>query len=109
MKKKPSRNSTIWDHFTKVRGGDPKGVRCTCNYYGRDYVCDSRRIGISSLWVHLNNQCKKYPFRVADKKQKLLSFQVSNSGGGNLMVVFFNKEDCRKVLAKMVVLNELSF
>ena len=108
-KKKPSRNSTIWDHFTKVEGGDPKDPRCTCNYCGKDYACDSKRVGTSSLWVHLNNQCKKYPFRVTDKKQKLLSFQVNNSGGGDLTVVSFNKEDCRKALAKMVVLDELSF
>ena len=57
-KKKPSRNFIVWDHFTKVQGGDQKDPKCTCNYSGKDYACDSRRVGTSSLWVYLNNQCK---------------------------------------------------
>lgn len=62
------------------------------------------------MWVHLNNQFKKYPFRVMDMNQNLLSFQTNNSGGGGkLMVVSFNKEDCRKALAKMLVVDGLSF
>ena len=77
-KKKPTRSSTVWDHFTKVKDGNPKDPRCICNYCGKDYACDSRRVGTSSMWVHLNNQCKKYPFRVAHKNQKLLSFQSDN-------------------------------
>ncbi|XP_062085714.1 zinc finger BED domain-containing protein RICESLEEPER 1-like [Humulus lupulus] len=108
-RKKPTRNSTVWDHFTKVKDGNPNDPSCTCNYCGKDYACDSRRVGTSSLWVHLNNQCKKYPYRVADKKQKLLSFQSGNDGGGNLLAVTFNKERCRKALAKFVIKDEQAF
>ncbi|KAL5568737.1 hypothetical protein UlMin_025312 [Ulmus minor] len=89
-KKKPIRGSTVWDHFTKIEGGDPKNRRCKCNYCGKDYAYDPKKVGTSSLWGHLNNQCKKNPYRVDEKKQKL-------------------KDDCRKSLARMVVLDELSF
>ena len=59
---KPTRNSTIWDHFTRVKDENPKDTRCTCkcNYCGKYYACDSMRVGTSSLWVHLNNQCKGF-------------------------------------------------
>ena len=108
-RKKPTRNSTVWDYFTKVKDGNPNDPICTCNYCGKEYACDSRRVGTSSLWVHLNNQCKKYPYRVADKKQKLLSFQSGNDGGGNLLAMTFNKERCRKALAKFVIKDEQAF
>ena len=83
-KKKPTRTSDVWDHYTKVKGGDPEDPRCTCNYCGADYACHSRRVGTSSLWVHLD-KCKKNPERLADKKQKVLSFQRAGDGGTNFV------------------------
>ena len=61
-RKKPIRNSTIWDHFTKVKdenSKDPKCI-CKCNYCGKYYACDRRRVGTNNLWVHLNIQCKGF-------------------------------------------------
>ena len=55
-KRKPTKTpSKVWIHFTKNEGGN----RCTCNYYGKDYACDSKKVGTSTLWTHLNDQCKK--------------------------------------------------
>lgn len=107
-KKKPTRISDVWDHFTRITGGNPLDPRCTCNYCGANYACHSRRVGTSSLWVHLD-KCKKNPNRKCDKKQKLLSFQASNKTGGNLLVVTFNKVRCRSVFAKFVVKDEHAF
>ena len=59
---KPIRNSTIWEHFTKMKDGNPKDPRCICkcNYCGKYYACDRRRVGTNNLWVHLNIQCKGF-------------------------------------------------
>lgn len=89
-KKKPTRTSDVWDHYTKVKDSDPEDPRCTCNYCGADYACHSQRVGTSSLWVHLR-KCKKNPNRATDKKQKLLSFKSGGDGVGNLLAVTFNK------------------
>ena len=62
--------------------------------------------------MHLKKQCKKYPFRVEDKKQKLLSFSIKSeigSGSNNLLAIGYNREACIKALAKMVVLDEMPF
>ncbi|KAK1400773.1 hypothetical protein POM88_000378 [Heracleum sosnowskyi] len=107
-KKKPTRTSGVWDHFTKVKGGDTNNPRCKCNYCGADYACHSTRVGTSSLWVHFN-KCKKNPTRVADKKQKVLSFKKETGGGSNLLAVTFNKVRCRSALAKFVVKDEQAF
>ena len=109
-KRKPTKPaSMVWEHFTKIKGGDPNDPRCACNYCGKDYACNTKTCGTSSMLVHLNTQCKKYPFRVEDKKQKLLSFQAKTETGSNLVAVGFNKEACRGALAKMIILDKLPF
>lgn len=107
--KNKRKKSIVWDHFTIIKGGDPKNPRCECNYCGAEYACDSRRHGTSSMKVHLEHQCKKYPYRIEDKKQKLLSFQTKTESGNSLLAIGFNKDNCRKALAKMVIVDELSF
>ena len=56
-KKKARQVSEVWDHFTKNEE-DPIDPRVVCNYYDKDYTSDTRRNGTSTLWNHLNNQCK---------------------------------------------------
>ena len=111
-KRKPLRTaSDVWNHFTKVENSDPNDPRCICNYCGKDYACDTKRCGTTTLRNHLTNQCKKYPGRVDDKRQKILVFGNQNeSGGSNLLAIGnFNKEACRLACAKMIVLDELPF
>ncbi|KAK1391497.1 hypothetical protein POM88_010553 [Heracleum sosnowskyi] len=107
-KKKPTRTSDVWDHFVKIKGGNPNDPRCKCKYCGADYACHSTRVGTSSLWGHLK-KCKKYPNNVADKKQKVLSFKRGIDGEGSLLVATFNKVRCRNALAKFVVKDEQAF
>lgn len=61
------------------------------------------------MWSHLRKQCKKYPGRETDKKQKVLSFQSGSDGVGNLLAVTYNKEKCRNALARFVVKDEQPF
>ncbi|KAJ9561442.1 hypothetical protein OSB04_006602 [Centaurea solstitialis] len=103
------RVSNVWDHFTKVEGGDPNDPRCACNYCGKTYACDSKKVGTTSLWTHIRKQCRKYPGRETDKKQKVLSFQTGGDDSGNLLAVTFNKEKIRNALAKFVVKDEQPF
>ena len=107
-KKRPTRVSDIWEHFTKVKGGDVNDPRSTCNYCGADYASHPKRVGTSTLWTHLK-KCKKNPHRAAEKRQKVLSFQKAANGGTNLLAVTFNKVRCRNALAKFVVKDEQAF
>lgn len=52
---------------------------------------------------------KKIPFRVEDKKHKLLSFPLTSKHGSGLLAIGYSKEACRKALAKMVIMDELPF
>ena len=111
-KKKHSKTFEIWDHFIVDERSDPNDPRTVCNYFGKDYACSTKTCGTSSMWVHLKKQCNKYPFRVEDKKQKLLSFSIkteTESESNNLLAIGYNKKACRKALAKMVVLDEMPF
>ncbi|XP_024032218.1 zinc finger BED domain-containing protein DAYSLEEPER-like [Morus notabilis] len=107
-KKKPVRKSEVWDHFTIKKGRNPGDERGGCNYCEKDYACSSRTHGTSSMLVHLR-KCKKNPFRVEDKKQKLLSFGASSESGSGMLAIGYSKEACRKALAKMVIMDELPF
>ena len=111
-KRKPLRSaSNVWEHFTRVENSNPKDPRCKCNYCGRDYACDTKKCGASTLRNHLSNQCKKYPGRVEEKSQKILVLgNESESGGSNLVAIGgFSKEACKLACAKMIILDELPF
>ncbi|XP_022930163.1 arginine and glutamate-rich protein 1-like [Cucurbita moschata] len=77
-KKKPSR-SIVWDHFTILENNNK---RCKCNYCSKEYACDTNSCGTSTLWKHLKNQCRKYTYKVEEKGQTTLSFQLSKDGNG---------------------------
>ncbi|KAL2527789.1 zinc finger BED domain-containing protein RICESLEEPER 2-like [Abeliophyllum distichum] len=102
--------SYVWDHFTLLGPRDDPNVRCKCNYCGIDYACGTKKCGTSTLNNHLTNNCKKYPGRLQDKKQKILSFENQKEGGGsNLIAIGRSKAECRVACAKMVILDELPF
>ncbi|KAK1398327.1 hypothetical protein POM88_008190 [Heracleum sosnowskyi] len=107
QKRKPTRTSDVWEHFTKIKGGNPNNPRCVCKYCGANYACPSSN-GTSSLWAHFK-KCKKNLKKVLDKKQQLLSFKKEKGGASNLLAVTFNKVRCRNVLAKFVVKDEKAF
>ena len=99
--------SEIWKHFTRIPDGDPDHPRAKCNYCGTTYAAHPKNSGTSSMKHHYEMLCTKNPNRVT--KQKLLSFEPKKEGDGapNLIDVSYDKEACRKSVAKYIVLEEL--
>ncbi|KAI5338376.1 hypothetical protein L3X38_017647 [Prunus dulcis] len=108
-KRKSCKNASgVWDHFTKMKCEDETSEsRCICKYCKKDYACDGKRNGTSTLWHHLRSQCKNSPLR-HEKRQKVLSFE-DQAKGGNLVAHAFSKERCRIACVKMIILDELPF
>ena len=75
---------------------------------GITYACESGKSGTKNLPAHTLN-CKGYPYKTQDKKQKQLCFKPKKEGGTNLTAISFNVEACRVALAKMIIIYELSF
>ena len=63
----------VWEHFTKVEGGDPEDPKSQCNYCKKLFSCHIKRLGTSSILTHLKSTCKKYPSKF-DKIQSKLIF-----------------------------------
>ena len=61
--------------------------------------------------THIQSQCLKYPYREDKKKQSTLAFKPKEEGesSGRLVPWVFNFEECKKALAEMIILDELSF
>ncbi|KAA0034838.1 putative transposase [Cucumis melo var. makuwa] len=93
---------SVWEHFIKVEGCDPKYPRAACKHCGTSYACDSKRNCTTNLKRHLE-KCKMYVNPLEDN--------VEGDGGSetSLMAASFTQENCRKMLARMVILDELPF
>jgi BED zinc finger len=108
MRHKSSKNqSEIWNHFTRRDDQNPEDTRAHCNYCEKSYASHSKSHGTTTLWNHFR-LCPKSPYRVEDKKQKILSFETNNNDG-SLKAVTFSVQECRKALAKMIIIDELPF
>ncbi|KAA0050998.1 zinc finger BED domain-containing protein RICESLEEPER 2-like isoform X2 [Cucumis melo var. makuwa] len=82
-RKRPNKQTSfVWDHFKKMQASANDEARCKCNYCSKDYACDSNSCGTSTLWKHLRNQRKKYPYREEDKGQITLTLVPTNDGKG---------------------------
>ncbi|KAL7090882.1 hypothetical protein ACP275_12G069900 [Erythranthe tilingii] len=103
-------NSWVWDHFERFEeNGNP---RASCNYCSQDYAAHPKQHGTGNLINHLRLQCKKYPFKLVDKKQKTLVLEPTYGNGVSsltLKSVSYSYEDCRFKLVEMIVLDELPF
>ncbi|KAA0068066.1 putative transposase [Cucumis melo var. makuwa] len=94
--------SSVWEHFIKVEGCDPKYPRAACKHCGAPYACDSKRNGTTNLKRHLE-KCKKYVNPLED------NVEGEGDSESSLMAASFTQENCRKMLARMVILDELPF
>ena len=105
-KRKPSRGpSSAWAHFTKQNN------TATCNYCKKAYACNSSSHGTSNMLKHLK-VCVKNPNKEIDKKQKTISLGKQFEDDPNSVsfkLVEFKQEETRLALAKMIVVDELSF
>jgi hypothetical protein len=114
--KKSEQTSMVWEHFTKVEGGDPEDPKTQCNHCKKLFSCHSKRLGTSSMLTHLRNTCKKYPGKF-DKSQSKLSFEAKKEGEmsvgdecvGNLVIAKYNAAKIRLAIAKIIIKAELPF
>ena len=67
--------------------------------------------GTTTMRTHIQSQCLKYPYREDKKNQSTLAFKPKEEGesSGKLVPWVFNFEKCKKALAEMIILDELSF
>ena len=106
--------STIWDHFT--RNNYEKNSRASCNYCSQSYASDYRNSGTSNLWSYLQFKCRKSPYTMVDKKQKIVSFDAKkevrdgdSAKIGNLKVVKYDPKAIRQASASMIIRNKFPF
>ena len=61
--------------------------------------------------THIQSQCLKYPYKEEKKNQSTLAFKPKEEGesSGRLVPYVFNFEACKKALAEMIILDDLSF
>ncbi|KAG2718431.1 hypothetical protein I3760_03G220000 [Carya illinoinensis] len=108
--------SIVWQHFTKLEGGDPNNPQTKCNHCGKMYGCHYRKHGTSQLKVHLEEQCKKSPIlkSLVENGQSRLDFKMadgSSGAGGPTLKGYtkYNHDECRRKLARIIVMDELPF
>uniref|UniRef100_A0A803MLR6 BED-type domain-containing protein n=1 Tax=Chenopodium quinoa TaxID=63459 RepID=A0A803MLR6_CHEQI len=108
-KKTRKRRSPHWEHFIKKDGEN----KAECIYCHTLIGCASLQ-GTSGMKNHIK-RCKEYPPNI-DQNQQLLSLSQQSLDGnlvdekkGRLELWKFNQEDSRKALAKMVIMDEISF
>ncbi|XP_061995799.1 zinc finger BED domain-containing protein RICESLEEPER 2-like isoform X2 [Rosa rugosa] len=108
---KRKNKSVAWEHFTKMK--NPNGTpmakpRAKCNYCPQTHACHSKSNGTSSMKTHMLYQCKKCLLYIPAKKQRCLTFD-SIENGGNVVVVQYDPDRSRLLLAKMIIRDELPF
>jgi hypothetical protein len=115
MKQFKKLTSKVWEHFTKLGGGNPEEPRATCNYCKKPYKCHSRKNGTSTLWGHVKN-CKKNPKnKNNDKSQPTIAYHYKKAtveeenDTKKIEVHKFSIKKIRLALARMIIVDELPF
>ncbi|CAA2965786.1 zinc finger BED domain-containing RICESLEEPER 2-like [Olea europaea subsp. europaea] len=70
--KKGGKRSDVWDHF-KLHD-----EKAECIYCGQLYKYGNKNAGTSTLRNHIECLCKKYSYRVPEKKQKTMSYYTKS-------------------------------
>ena len=107
--------SKVWEHFTKLGGGNPEEPRATCNYCKKLYKCHSRKNGTSTLWGHVKNCKKNSNNKNNDKSQPTISYHYKKAvvEGENdtkeIEVHQFSIKKIRLALARIIIVDEFPF
>ena len=96
--------SSAWDHFEKFIDEEGK-TKARCIYCSKEYMVDSKIYGTSNLKNH-TPICPEYLFNKLHDGQDPLSKDVEE---GNLVPRTFTNIVGGKVLAEMIILDELPF
>ncbi|XP_019244340.1 PREDICTED: zinc finger BED domain-containing protein RICESLEEPER 1-like [Nicotiana attenuata] len=106
--KKRRKRFVVWDHFTEIITSE-ESTKAKCDYCFIEYVFKTKD-GTSTLLSHMLKRPKRPA--IVDKKQSNLGFQSAPGGSqGDVAVAAwkFDQEKCRKVLCRMVIVDELPF
>ncbi|KAG8634406.1 hypothetical protein MANES_17G029905v8 [Manihot esculenta] len=116
MKRKSMKpRSIVWDHFSKFI--DDMGIqKGKCNYCEKEFYCDPKKNGTSTLKHHMS-ACIKNSHSVTTRQSQLSLQPLSSStqeGGGNYQLGMlsswhFDQDVARRKLAKMIIIDELPF
>ena len=87
--------SDVWDYFTQEDTED--GPVAICGFCDQTYQCERGFHGTSTLRSHLLYRCPSCPFTDHEKRRKL---QEDHR---------FSAADCRRALAKMIIMDEYPF
>ncbi|XP_055959713.1 zinc finger BED domain-containing protein RICESLEEPER 4-like [Mercurialis annua] len=113
-RKEGQQRSVVWEHFDTIK--DSKGIiiQAKCRYCARIYNCHAKKNSTSTLRSHLI-RCTKHPHSIKTR-HALLSFQPVNveagSAGHEMFSVAawkFDQELTKKVVAYMIIVDELPF
>ncbi|XP_019185248.1 PREDICTED: zinc finger BED domain-containing protein RICESLEEPER 2-like [Ipomoea nil] len=107
--------SIVWEHFEQIKDPETQKVlKGKCLYYAKEYFCETKKHGTSSLRNHMGS-CLKNPHS-KDIRQSLLTFNtLSTSEGGTEAPVgvlgtwVFNQDAIRRALCEMIIIHELPF
>ena len=92
----------------KGGGGEPQAA---CNYYGTTYAYDTKCNDTTNMRTHIQSQFWNIIIGKTKKNQSTLALKPKEEGesSGKLMPWVFNFKECKKTLAEMIILDELSF
>uniref|UniRef100_A0ACD5WZR0 Uncharacterized protein n=1 Tax=Avena sativa TaxID=4498 RepID=A0ACD5WZR0_AVESA len=97
IKRRSSRTSLdVWEYFTQE--DTEAGPVAICAFCKQVYKCDRGFHGTSTLQGHLLYRCSSCPFTNHDKRRKL-----------SLQDHRFSAKNCRRGLAKMIIMDEYPF
>ncbi|KAK9091066.1 hypothetical protein Sjap_024243 [Stephania japonica] len=115
---KRKRTSEAWDYFT-IREEEPNKPRAYCKFCPKSYACHSKSCGTKNLILHLE-KCSNpnHPWKIENErhpsKQANLCFSSTHDGSSaestvHLFATTHDYHNCRRLLTRMIILDELPF
>ncbi|KAL5768273.1 hypothetical protein ACOSQ2_015056 [Xanthoceras sorbifolium] len=98
-----------WKHFSIYYTKEGK-KRSRCTYCGTTYSYLTS--STSNMNLHLNEKCQAFRAAQIDPTQKTLMRQPTMddySATGSVSTYAFDKEECKRALAEMIIIDELPF
>ncbi|KAL5825603.1 hypothetical protein ACOSQ3_021666 [Xanthoceras sorbifolium] len=104
---KGRKTSEEWKHFRPYEEHGTGRLRSRCNYCPQTYVCDTGGNGSTKL----ASEGPKQMCLLQLKQIQVSSLAIKDESGNRSSIGLgcFNKEETRKALAKMLIVDELSF
>ncbi|GFZ07045.1 hypothetical protein Acr_18g0012150 [Actinidia rufa] len=103
---KDKKKAPCWEHFIEIKDEKNMTQEAQCKYCKTIYKANPKKHGVTNLNTHMT-KCKKFPNRDKGGQQNI-SFKPTVDGVEVVSSVF-SFDDCKRVLAKMIIIDELPF